>query len=102
MLGQVEVFNFLMEAVGVKNVFKPDCCGQSPLQIAKVLFPPEKIKSLLKKVRILEFESQFFLPPSLGCRLWSPRSMQVRQKRWKRGQQSATKTLKAFGRVPKR
>ena len=73
-----------MEAVGVKKVFKPDCCGQSPLQIAKVLFPPEKIQSLLKKVRILEF------------------GFSQRQRRWKRGQQSATKTLKAFGRVPKR
>ena len=81
-----------MEAVGVKNVFKPDCCGQSPLQIAKVLFPPEKIKWLLKRVRFLEFESNFFLPPGYA----------QRQRRWKRGQQSATKTLKAFGRVPKR
>ena len=73
-----------MEAIGVKKVFKPDCCGQSPLQIAKVLFPPEKVKRLLKKVRILKF------------------GYSQRQRRWKRGQQSATKTLKAFGRVSKR
>ena len=49
------MFNFLMETVGVKNVFKTDRCGYSPLQIAKALFPPEKIKGLLKRVRILEF-----------------------------------------------
>ena len=77
------MFNFLMETVGVKNVFKTDRCGYSPLQIAKALFPPEKIKGLLKRVRILEFRYS------------------KRQRRWK-GQQSATKALKAFGRVPKR
>ena len=78
----------------MKNVFKPDRCGNaSPLHIAKVLFPPEKVKRLLKKVRFLEFqELKKKLPPGYS----------QRQRRWKRGQQSATKTLKAFGKVPKR
>ena len=45
----------MMEAVGVENVFKLDQRGKSPFQIAKDLFPPEKFKMLLKRVRILDF-----------------------------------------------
>lgn len=54
--GQLEVFEFLVEAVCVQNLLKLDhFCGKSPFQIAKNLFPPEKFEMLLEKVRILVF-----------------------------------------------
>ena len=94
------MFYFLMEAVGVKNVFKPDRCGNaSPLHIAKVLFPPEKVKRLLKKVRFLEFQE---LKKKIATRLFStPKKMEKRPTKCHKNSQGIWKSAKTLRKCPK-
>ena len=75
--GHVEVFKFLLEKVGVKNIFKRDKSKRSPLQIARAIFPQKELRSIINRVQILLRKSKI-------------------DKRWKRGQQSGTKAIKAF------